>query len=39
MTTANAPDTLRRRIMEGKITPVDGRISGAEIRRYLAQSP
>ena len=30
-------NTLKRRIMEGKIRPVDGRITGREIRRYLAQ--
>lgn len=30
--------TLQARIKEGKIRPVDGRITGAEIRRYLTQS-
>jgi predicted DNA-binding protein (UPF0251 family) len=30
-------NTLKKRIQEGKIRPVDGRITGAEIRRYLAQ--
>lgn len=29
--------TLQRRMAEGKIRAVDGRISGAEIRRYLTQ--
>ncbi|MNK70355.1 hypothetical protein D3C87_897730 [compost metagenome] len=29
-------NTLKKRIQEGKIRPVDGRITGAEIRRYLA---
>ena len=29
--------TLQRRMIEGKIRAVDGRISGAEIRRYLTQ--
>lgn len=29
-------NTLQRRIAEGKIRPVDGRITGAEIRRYLS---
>ncbi len=28
-------NTLQRRISEGKIKPVDGRITGAEISRYL----
>lgn len=28
-------NTLKKRILEGKIRPVDGRITGAEIRRYL----
>ena len=28
-------NTLQKRIMEGKIQPVDGRITGAELRRYL----
>jgi len=28
-------NTLQKRIREGKIKPVDGRITGAEIRRYL----
>jgi predicted DNA-binding protein (UPF0251 family) len=28
-------NTLQRRIAEGKIKPVDGRITGAEISRYL----
>ncbi|MNL53367.1 hypothetical protein D3C87_1766080 [compost metagenome] len=30
-------NTLQKRIHEGKIRPVDGRITGAELRRYLAQ--
>ena len=30
-------NTLKRRIMEGKIRPIDGRITGAELRRYLSQ--
>ena len=30
-------NTLKKRILEGKIQAVDGRITGAEIRRYLAQ--
>lgn len=30
-------NTLKKRIHEGKIQAVDGRITGAEIRRYLAQ--
>lgn len=29
-------NTLKKRICEGKIHCVDGRITGAEIRRYLA---
>ena len=29
-------NTLQKRIKEGKIRPVDGRITGAELRRYLA---
>jgi len=29
--------TLYRRMTEGKIRAVDGRISGAEIRRYLTE--
>ncbi|HCP78285.1 MAG: hypothetical protein H5U29_09485 [Pusillimonas sp.] len=28
-------NTLQKRIAEGKIRPVDGRITGAELRRYL----
>lgn len=28
-------NTLQKRILEGKINVVDGRITGAEIRRYL----
>lgn len=31
-------NTLQKRILEGKIRPVDGRITGAEIRRYLNQT-
>lgn len=31
-------NTLQKRIREGKIRPVDGRITGAEIRRYLSQA-
>jgi len=30
-------NTLQKRIMEGKIHPVDGRITGAELRRYLGE--
>lgn len=30
-------NTLQKRIAEGKIRPVDGRITGAEIRRYLSK--
>lgn len=30
-------NTLQRRISEGKIRPIDGRITGAEIRRYLSK--
>jgi len=30
-------NTLQKRIMEGKIHPVDGRITGAELRRYLIE--
>jgi hypothetical protein len=30
-------NTLQKRIREGKIHPVDGRITGAELMRYLAQ--
>lgn len=30
-------NTLQKRILEGKIRPVDGRITGAELRRYLSQ--
>jgi len=28
-------NTLKKRILEGKIRTVDGRITGAELRRYL----
>lgn len=28
-------NTLQKRIAEGKIKPIDGRITGAELRRYL----
>jgi hypothetical protein len=28
-------NTLQKRILEGKIRPLDGRITGAELRRYL----
>jgi len=31
-------NTLQRRIDEGKIRPVDGRITGAELRRYLIEN-
>jgi predicted site-specific integrase-resolvase len=31
-------NTLKRRIDEGKIRSVDGRVTGAEIRRYLGHS-
>lgn len=30
-------NTLQKRIQEGKIRPVDGRITGAELRRYLSK--
>lgn len=30
-------NTLQKRIAEGKIRPIDGRITGAEIRRYLSK--
>lgn len=30
-------NTLQKRIQEKKIRPIDGRITGAEIRRYLQQ--
>jgi len=30
-------NTLQKRILEGKIHPVDGRITGVEIRRYLTE--
>ncbi|OWT72999.1 MULTISPECIES: helix-turn-helix domain-containing protein [unclassified Achromobacter] len=30
-------NTLKRRISEGKIKTVDGRITGAELLRYLSQ--
>lgn len=30
-------NTLQKRIVDGKIRPVDGRITGQEIRRYLSQ--
>ncbi|QHS36082.1 hypothetical protein GWQ43_08425 [Alcaligenes faecalis] len=30
-------NTLQKRILEGKIKPVDGRITGAELLRYLGQ--
>ena len=30
-------NTLQKRIQEGKIKPVDGRITGAELLRYLGQ--
>lgn len=30
-------NTLKKRIAEGKLQSVDGRITGAEIRRYLNQ--
>ncbi len=32
-------NTLKKRILEGKIEAIDGRITGAEIRRYLSRSP
>lgn len=31
-------NTLKKRIQEGKIKAVDGRITGAEIRRYLRET-
>lgn len=30
------PKTLTKRILEGKIKSVDGRVTGSEIRRYLS---
>jgi len=30
-------NTLQKRIIEGKIHPVDGRITGSELRRYLIE--
>lgn len=30
-------NTLKKRIAEGKIHPVDGRITGEELRRYLTE--
>lgn len=30
-------NTLQRRIRERKIRPIDGRITGAELRRYLTE--
>ncbi len=30
-------NTLAKRIREGKIHAIDGRVTGAEIRRYLSQ--
>jgi len=30
-------NTLQKRIKEGKIHPIDGRITGAELRRYLIE--
>lgn len=30
-------NTLQKRIAEGKLRPVDGRITGAELRRYLSE--
>lgn len=30
-------NTLKTRMAQGKIRAIDGRITGAEIRRYLAQ--
>lgn len=30
--------TLQRRMAEGKIHAVDGRVTGAEVRRYLSES-
>lgn len=30
-------NTLKKRMLEGKIHAVDGRITGAELRRYLRQ--
>lgn len=30
-------NTLKKRILQGKIRPVDGRITGAELRRYLSE--
>lgn len=31
-------NTLKKRLAEGKIRAIDGRITGAELRRYLAQN-
>ena len=33
-----SPNTLKKRINEGKIKTIDGRITGREIRRYLQQA-
>lgn len=30
-------NTLQKRIQKGKIKPVDGRIAGVELLRYLSQ--
>jgi predicted DNA-binding protein (UPF0251 family) len=30
-------NTLQKRMLEGKIKAIDGRITGAELRRYLTQ--
>lgn len=32
-------NTLAKRMKEGKIHAIDGRITGAELRRYLSQHP
>jgi hypothetical protein len=33
-----AYSTLRKRVLEGKVRIVDGKVSGIEMRRYLSQS-
>lgn len=32
-------NTLQKRLLAGKIVAIDGRITGAELRRYLAVRP
>lgn len=33
-----AYSTLRKRVLEGKVRTVDGKVSGIEMRRYLSQA-